>query len=402
MPRASKLQISVLMFLHAFALGAYVVPLPTVMAAYGLGDHVTLVFIMASLAAFISPLIFGSLADRKFGPEPLLGIVTLGAGLLMVTGSLCLSQHWTHPAFLIVMAAYFLWASPGWGLLTSIGLMNLSDPQREFAPLRVWATIGFMVGIAFVSFVMKADRSASSFLVSGGFFLVESVFCLTLPRTRPPESAAPKRLRDYFGWDAWQLLRERDHCMIFLTTALFSIPLAAFYLYTSKHLDSLKVEHPAGVLSLAQVAEVVSMLGLAAIMKRFRLKWLILAGMVCGILRYAFFSSNLFTFIVAGISLHGLIFTLFTMTTQIYVEQRVPHQLRNQAQALLLLMTGGIGNLSGYLISAWWFAQCTSDHLTDWSKFWSALTASIVVVALFFLVGYHGQKHTHPARPEPE
>ena len=73
MARISKTQISMLIFLHSFALGAYSVPLPTVLLAHGLGDHMSAPYIFAACAAFISPLIFGSLADRRFAPERLWG-----------------------------------------------------------------------------------------------------------------------------------------------------------------------------------------------------------------------------------------------------------------------------------------------------------------------------------------
>lgn len=378
------------MFLHAFALGAYSVPLPTVLKAHGLEDHMTAPYLFAACAAFISPLIFGSLADRKYAPERLLGVITLGAALLMMIVSMTLEHRIGVTPFFLAIGAYHLWAAPGWGLLTSIGLMNVSDPQREFAPLRVWATIGFMAGAAFVSFVMKADRSTSSCLLAAGVFFLESLFCFTLPPTRPPAEAAPKRWRDYFGWDALQLFGNPDHRMIFVTTALFSMPLAIFYLYTSRQLDALGEKNPAGILSIAQITEVVGMIVFGSIMGKYRLKTLMLLGMIFGIARYTLFSFNLFPLIVVGIALHGLIYILFSMTTQIYVEQRVPHALRNQAQALLLLMMAGIGNLSGFLLSGRVYDHCLSASGENWFRFWTILTLFMLAVTVFFVLGYQG------------
>lgn len=386
----SKPKVSLLMFLHAFAIGAYSVPLATVMKAKGMEHLIVYPLVIAAIAAFISPMIVGSLADRKYAPERLLAVVTLGSGLLMTVVGLVLAFDLGPTAFMLAMSAYFLWASPGWGLLTSIGLMNVGDPQREFAPVRVWATIGFMAGVAFVSFVMLADRSPVSNFVAAGVFLAESLFCFTLPLSKPPPQAAPKRLRDYFGWDAVQLMRDRDHRMIFLTSALFSIPIVLFYPFCSNHLDQLKVEHPSGILSIAQISEVVGMVGLALIMGRFRLKWLILAGMVLGALRYLFFSTSQIGWIIAGISLHGLIYTLFYMTTQIYLEQRVPHQLRNQSQAFLQVMTSGIGNLTGLVLGHFLKLWCTQDGITNWTKFWNASCLIVLATTVFFAIGYRG------------
>ena len=390
MARISKTQISMLMFLHAFAMGAYSVPLPTVLLAHGLGDHMSAPYIFAACAAFISPLIFGSLADRRFAPERLLGVVTLGAAVLMTVVGLTLQNHMGVTAFFLAIGAYHLWAAPGWGLLTSIGLMNVSDPQREFAPMRVWATIGFMAGAAFVSFVLKADRSTVSSFLAASVFLAESIFLFTIPPTRPSVEAAPKRWRDYFGWDALKLLRDPDHRMIFVTTALFSMPLAIFYLYASRQLDTLGVKNPAGMLSIAQIVEIAGMFIFASLMGKYRLKTLIIASMLIAMLRYGLFSLHSVPLMVVGIACHGLIFTLFTMTTQIYVEQRVPHALRNQAQALLLLMMSGFGNLFGFLLGDLWFARCRAEGGEDWSRFWNGLTLSILAVTVVFVIGYKG------------
>ncbi len=222
-------------------------------------------------------------------------------------------------------------------------------------------------------------------------FLAESIYLLGFPAVRPTAAAAPKRLRDYFGWEALALFKERDHRMIFLTTAFFSMPLAAFYPYIGKHLDALHASFPGARLALAQAAEVVGMLGFASLMTRFRLKWLIVGALVCGLLRYACFAPNVLWLIMVGIALHGVIFILFSMTTQIYLEQRVPHALRNQAQALLMFMTSGIGNLVGYSAGGLWYRQCEINGAEDWPRFWSVLAASIVPVLIFFLLGYRGR-----------
>ncbi|MBP7948064.1 MAG: MFS transporter [Verrucomicrobiales bacterium] len=389
-PRVSKLQICVLMFVHAFAIALYLVPLPGVLKAHGLEDYVIYVFCIASAASFVSPMIFGSLADRKFPPERLLGVVTLGGAVLLCAVYSAIHFHWSPRTYLSLVVCYHLWAAPGWGLLTSIGLMHLERPEKEFPPLRVWATIGFMLGAACVSFVLKADRSPLCGFAAAAVFVGECLFCFSLPPSRPPPTAAPRRLRDYLGWDALRLMADRDHRMIFLTTALFSIPLAAFYPFTNRHLNSLDVESVSGWMSLAQFSEIAGMIGLAIIMGRFRMKWLMLAALLLGVVRYVLYATNDFAAIVVGISLHGLVYTLFFMTTQIYMEKRVSSSLRNQAQALLLLMANGVGSLSGYLLSEWWYRQCLAGGHADWPRFWWPLAAAVAGVAVVFALGYRG------------
>ena len=248
MSRATKLQISVLMFVHAFALGAYIVPLPNVLKACGLEAWISFPYIISACAAFISPLIFGSLADRKFAPERLLAVVAFGSAILLGIISFVLENNLGPAAYLTATTCYALWAAPGFGLLTAIGLKSVDDPQREFAPLRIWATIGFAIAPLLISLLLHADRSPLSCRIGAGFFLLESIYLLGFPANKPI-AAAPKLLRDYFGWDAIKLLRGTGSPHDFLTTALFSMPLAAFYPYVGKNLDALNASNPGAIMS---------------------------------------------------------------------------------------------------------------------------------------------------------
>jgi hypothetical protein len=53
--------------------------------------------------------------------------------------------------------------------------------------------------------------------------------------------------------------------------------------------------------------------------------------------------------VLAGTSLHGLSFTLYFTTAQIYINERVGPEWRARARAMMALMINGVGNLLGYL-----------------------------------------------------
>ena len=94
--------------------------------------------------------------------------------------------------------------------------------------------------------------------------------------------------------------------------------------------------------------------------------------------------------LLAGIVLHGLCYTLFFITAQLYLEKRIEPQLRARAQALLTLMTAGIGTLAGSVACDWWRTACRTGTLTDWPHFWLGLTAVVVAVFVFFAAAYRG------------
>jgi MFS family permease len=193
------------------------------------------------------------------------------------------------------------------------------------------------------------------------------------------------------GWDALTLLRHHDHRVVFLTLALFSIPLAAFYPFTPPHLQHLGFQRTSAWMSLGQVTEIIAMLCIAGLLANWRLKWIFAAGLLIGLLRYAMCAVNQRAWLLVGVTLHGFSFTLVFITAQIYLNERVETAWRARAQALMSLMSGGVGNLIGYLSTGLWFEACSQGPTTRWTLFWSCLTAAIGCVFLFFLIAYHGR-----------
>jgi MFS family permease len=220
-----------------------------------------------------------------------------------------------------------------------------------------------------------------------------------LPHVPPPAQKPHRTWREVMGLDALHLLRHHDHRVVFVSAALLNIPLAAFYPFTVMHLMDLKVTHLIGTMSLGQITEALAMLWLSSLLTHIRLKWVFLAGIGFGVLRYALLAIDTRAALFCGIFLHGLCYTLFIITAQIYLEQRIPPEMRARAQALLTLMISGIGSLIGTLSCGWWWVACKRGGRTDWTLFWSVLAAAMAGVFLFFALNYRGRKHATADTP---
>jgi Nucleoside H+ symporter len=391
-PVDGRFSLCVLFFLHAAAMAAYLVPFPNVLKAHGLKDFVAYAVGTGSVAAFISPMIAGSLADRRVSPERLLAVLNVLSGTLLILVHCAIQFGWGPRIFLSLMMAYALCNAPGFSLVTSIVLSRLSDARREFGPIRVWATWGWMLASITVGAVLHLDQSPAAGYLGAGIFFTEAAYCLTLRRTLPPADAAPRRLRDFFGWEALALLKHPDHRLIFLTSALFSGLYSTLYIYTVRHLKDAGDPSPATTMSLAQVFEGLATFGLAAVLLRFRIKWLLTAGLLLGIARYLLLATDARPAMILSICLHGPLFVLFYLTCQVYLEQRVDPRIRSQSQALLALMNSGIGNTTGILAILWWFHRCEHGNTVDWPAFWTLLAAGIAILTIVFVAGYKGQK----------
>jgi MFS family permease len=144
-------------------------------------------------------------------------------------------------------------------------------------------------------------------------------------------------------------------------------------------------------MSLAQSTEIIAMFGLGWLLANWRLKWVFACGLGVGVLRFALSALNTDGTLLAGISLHGISFVLVFITAQIYLDQQIDPAWRSRAQALLTLLNGGVGNLTGYLGSGWWFNTCTQTGGTRWPLFWGGLAALVTCVLVYFLTAFKGQ-----------
>lgn len=389
----SRAKLALLFFCTAMPMGLWNVPLANVFAAFGRERLVPWVLATSATAAFVSPLFVGALADQKMAPTRLLRWLAVLTGLTLTMT--CLSLHWGLSDGLVLLCAQVqaLVAMPVWSITSSIVFSQLQDAKRQFGPLRACATFGWMCGCWIVSFVLHADASVLAGFTAAGLWLLVMGLTWMLPTTPPAD--APQQQRSWWqilGLDALDLLKHRDHRIVFITAALYCIPLAAFYPYTVLQLKELGVGHISAVMSLAQSTEILVMLLLAGLMARFRLKWVFLSGIVICVFRYAMNAMNTQVWIMIGTTLHGFAFTLYFITTQIYLEERIDPKWRVRAQALLALLMGGFGNLIGYLGGGWWHGLCHSHGVTDWSRFWWGETAITAAVCVFFTLAYRGRK----------
>lgn len=380
-------------FLIALPMGIWQVPLGNIMDAYGLRWLLPWVLATGSISAFLSPLFIGALADRVMAPTQLLAMLCLATGLCLSLTSRAIEGGW-GPAWVLTCAmGLSLVSAPIWSLTTTVVLSQLHQPGRQFGPVRAWATVGWMAGGWLVSYGLRSDSSVLSGYVAAGFWVAAGVWTAFLPRVKPEGYLVPRSWRERLGLDALVLLKDPNHRMVFLTAAFYSVPLAAFYPYGVMHLKALGMNGPSGLMTIGQVTEVLVMLVLARLMAEFRLKWVFLSGIGFGLVRYLLFALDERTWLVLGIAMHGFAYTLYFITTQIYLEARIEVQWRARAQALLTLLTAGFGNLAGYLGSGWWFARChgAEAQSASWTTFWMGLAILNAVVFGLFALFYKGR-----------
>jgi len=382
----------IVFFFQGMTPGFWLPALTNILQAKGLGAWVAVVFVVPPVCALISPLIGGALADQRVAADRLyMWTSMIGAGLLLAAFG-CLDAG-MHPWwFVILLGLYSLFSAPAWGLLTTIALTHLPHGERQFPLVRVGATIGWMVAGAMTSFLFHADVSAKVGYASAAARLVGAVMAFNLPHTPPLGKGSSWQSR--LGLDAFQLMKQRDHCVFFVTTTLFSIPLSAFYMYAPELLKVLGNAHATATMTIAQFSEIMAMLLVGRVMLRFRVKTVLLWALGLSVVRFGMSAyageSGMIAWHIGGIALHGMCYTFYFITAQVFLDRRVDPGLRGQAQGLLSLVSGGIGPLAGAVICGWLRVHFVTTDGHGWMAFWGILAVMIAVCFVVFAVFYRG------------
>jgi MFS family permease len=379
-------------FFHGMTPGFWLPALTNILRARSLGDWVAIVFVVPPLCALISPLIGGALADQRVPADRLFAWSTLVSSVLIFAAFGSLDAGW-HPAwFVSLLGAYSLFSAPSWGLLATISLTHLKHGERQFPLVRLGGTLGWMSGGLMTSYLLHADTSPVAGYASAVVRLLAGVVAFLLPHT-PPLGCATS-LKSRFGLDAFALMTQRDHRVFFIVTGLFSIPLSAFYMYGPEFLKVLGDPHPTGTMTVAQVLEVAGMLLVGTVMLRFRVKTVLLWALGLSVLRFSLSAhagvTGLISWHIAGLALHGLCYTFYFITAQVYLDRRVDPGMKGQAQGLLAMISGGLGPLVGAMFCGWLRKQCVTPDGQGWTLFWSVLAAMIALCFVIFATCYQG------------
>jgi nucleoside transporter len=402
MPLSIRVRLSTLMFLQYFVWGAWSVTMGTWLGqTLGFsGEQIGLAFGTTALAAMVSPFFVGMVADRFLATERILSVLHVVGGVILYIASL---QTRFGP-FYLVLLAYAMCYMPTLALSNSLSFRQMTDPGREFPPIRVLGTIGWIVaGLAIGTLGMEA--TAMPMRVAAAASMLLGVFSLALPHT-PPHSRGKASLSDVLGLDALKLLRERTFAVFVLGSFLVCIPLQFYYAFANPFLNELQVANAAGKMTLGQMSEVFFMLVMPWFFRRLGVKAMLLIGMAAWAARYVLFAygdnGSLVWMLYGGILLHGICYDFFFVTGQIYVDRRAPADLRAAAQGFIAFVTLGVGMfigswISGRIVDA--FAVPGGGHA--WDRIWVVPAAGAAIVLLLFALFFRAESTEVREAAEP-
>jgi nucleoside transporter len=286
-------------------------------------------------------------ADRLFNAEKVLAACNFVCAALL---GACYFTRSPAELFFLLLAVTLVYM-PTWSLVSALAMANATP--ATFPHIRVFGSVGWIcsavfsvAGIKFLG-IENFDKSPLIFAAAAGVSVTAGVLSLFLPATPPKGGDQPFSVADALGLKAFSLFRNKEFFVFGTILVLSMIPFQWYLSYNTMYLDEVGFRYLSLMQNLGQVGELALMLALPFIFRKCGYKWAMVGGIGALALRYAFFYAatafKIPALDFAGILLHGVVFGMLIVGAQMYVDSIAPPELRNQAQGLVMTLTGGIG-----------------------------------------------------------
>nr|WP_067057019.1 nucleoside permease [Mucilaginibacter sp. L294] len=399
----TRVKLSTMMFLEFFIWGAWFVTMGTylgkTLGATGVQNGNA--YATQSWGAIIAPFIIGLIADRFFSAQKVLGILHL-------TGAALLYYITTIPnfdGFFPIILAYMIVYMPTLALVNSVSFKQMSNPSKEFPPIRIFGTAGWIIAGLTIGWLgwEQSNSLVLTFKMAAIASLVLGILSFTLPATPPAKKGQKTSLSDIMGLDSIGLLKNRSYLIFFLASVAICVPLAFYYNFTNPFLNEIGMKAAAAKQSMGQISELVFIALMPLFFVRLGVKKMLAVGMIAWVLRYIFFAygdtgSN-YWMLIAGIVMHGICYDFFFVTGQIYTDNLAGERFKSAAQGFITLATYGVGMLigsyiSGPIVDHWKI----SDTAHNWTTIWLIPAGIAAFVFLVFVTFF---KDTNQIQTKP-
>ncbi|TAL34739.1 MFS transporter [Phenylobacterium sp.] len=343
------------------------------------------------IAAVVGIFFSNQFADRNFAAEKFLAVSHLLGGVALV-GAAFATSFWPFFAAYLVYSLVYV---PTLSVTNSIAFANLKDPARDFGAVRMGGTVGWiLVSWPFI-FLLGGEASVEHmrwiFLVGAIVSFALAGYSLTLPHTPPKTEGAAV---DKLAWrEAVKFLGVPFIGVLFAVTFIDSVVHNGYFVMADAFLTNrvgIAGNLSMVVLSLGQIAEIVTMLVLGPVLIRLGWKVTMMIGILGHAARFAtfaFFADSVPTIIAVQL-LHGVCYAFFFATVYIFVDAVFPKDVRSSAQGLFNLLILGIGNVAASFLFPTLIAGNSAGGVVDYQSLFMIPTAmalaAVVLLAVFF------------------
>ncbi len=364
------------------------------------------IFSTMGISSLLMPAIAGIIADRWINAEKLYGIFHIIAALILFMVPFIddpVTMFW-------VMLLNMVFYMPTISLSITVAYTSLKgrnmDIVKDYPPIRVWGTIGFIAALWTVS-LTGLGALAGQFYVASAASLFLGIYAMTLPKCPPLGKGHKSSVIESLGLNAFSLFKNSKMAIFFIFAMFLGASLQLTNAYGANFLDDfakldiyknlVAVKYPEIIMSISQISETLFILTIPFFMKRFGIKKVMLLSMIAWVLRFGLFSfgnpaEGLWMIILSCI-IYGMAFDFFNISGSLFVESQSKPEIKASSQGLFMMMTNGFGAIFGSMLSGIVidrFFRHNGD--SDWSGIWMSFTIYSLIITLMFALFF---KHKH-------
>jgi NHS family xanthosine MFS transporter len=358
------------------------------------------IFSTMGISAIFMPAITGIISDRFVNAEKLYGIMHILGALVLFSIPLV-----TNPTtFFWIMLLNMLFYMPTLSLSITVAYSALKnnniDIVKDYPPIRIWGTIGFIAALWAVS-ITHNETSPNQFYIASAIALILGVYSFSLPKCPPLlKGIENKSLKNSLGLNAFALFKTPKFAIFFAFSMLLGAALQLTNAYgdtyihdfknVAEYRDSITVRYPAIIMSISQVSETLFILAIPFFLRKFGIKYVMLFSMLAWVLRFGLFAFGNPTdglwMIILSCIVYGMAFDFFNISGSLFIETQTTPEIRGSAQGLFMMMVNGFGALfgsftSGLLIDKFF---TMADHSKNWQGIWLTFASYALVIAIIF------------------
>lgn len=394
-----KLRLTVMNFLEFFVWGAWLISLGGYMfnALHFTGTQIGAVYGSMGIASLVTPALFGIVADRWINAERVLGIChVFGAGCLLWASTL--HDFDTFYIAMLLNSAFFM---PTIALNNTVSFIILEKRNystvKDFPPIRVWGTVGFVCAMWGVD-LSHSGLNPAQLYISAGAGIILGIYAFTMPPCAPVPNTTKRSFASSLGLDAFVLFKNKKMLIFFIFSMLLGFALQISNAFADgfindfakipQYANSFGVRHSVLIISISQISETLFILTIPYFLRRFGIKQVIIMSIFAWVFRFGLFGfgnpGSGLPLLVLSMIVYGMAFDFFNISGALFVEREADIKIRASAQGLFMLMTNGFGAWIGTYISGRVVDYYTVGGIRDWHSIWISFAAYALVLGITF------------------
>lgn len=413
-----SIRLIIMNFLQYAIWGAYLTSMGSYLVNIGLGAKIGIFYAMQGIVSIFMPAIIGIIADKYIQAQKVLGLCHGIAGLAMIAAGYYGLVAGDSVNFATLFSLYSISVAfymPTIALSNSVAYSGLEkfgmDTVKDFPPIRVFGTVGFICSMLFVNFMsidgVQFQLSYNQFFTSGVIGLVLAGYAFTLPACPVAKGGESKSVAEAFGLKAFALFKKKDMAIFFIFSMLlgvslqitngFANPFITHFKEIPEYANAWGAQNANALISLSQLSETLCILLIPFAMKFFGIKKVMLIAMFAWVFRFGLFGagnpgSGVWMFVLSCL-VYGVAFDFFNISGSLYVNMKTDEKIRSSAQGLFMLMTNGIGATIGTLGAQEIVNKFVYNAAEpSWSTAWYIFAAYALVVGVLFMILFKDPK----------